>query len=201
MPAELGVEDAPSPDVLSIDAEDAPRRTILWVTLGVTALLIGLFAVLLLADEGQTTNPRVGEAAPVIRGETIAGDIFDLDDHSGQWVVVNFFATWCPPCIDEHPELIEFERRHSATGDAKVVSISFQPRGDEVADFFAENGGDWPVVNDPGGQIAIDYAVLSVPETFIITPAGFVATQINGGVTADGLDATIRAIEAAASTG
>jgi cytochrome c biogenesis protein CcmG/thiol:disulfide interchange protein DsbE len=175
---------------------DPPRRTILWVTLGLSILLIVFFAVLFTADSGDPPNPRVGEAAPVIRGTTIDGASFDLDEHLGQWVVVNFFATWCPPCVEEHPELIEFVERHRAAGDATVVSVSFQPRGQEVADFFAENGGDWPVVNDPGGQIAIDYAVLSVPETFIVTPAGFVAGQIDGGVTADGLDNLIAAIEA-----
>ncbi len=175
--------------------DDRAPRTVLWATLAAAVVLIGLFAVLLTDGDISEGNPRVGEAAPVIRATTLDGERFDLDDHLGRWVVVNFFATWCPPCIEEHPELVEFAERHEAAGDAAVVSVTHKEPVGVIEEFFDAEGGDWPVVTDDDGRIAIDYAVLGLPESFLITPAGFVATQINGGVTADGLDALIAAFE------
>lgn len=179
------------------DLDETPRRTILWVTLGATAVLAGLFVVLIVADRGEVANPRTGEAAPVIRSVTLDGEPFDLDDQLGRWVVVNFFATWCPPCVAEHPELIEFARRHEATGEASVVSVAFDEPNEVVAEFFAAEGGDWPVVTDVDGRIAVDYGVLSVPESFLVSPNGFVVWAGTGGVTADGLDSLIDQAEAA----
>ena len=67
-------------------------------------------------------------------------------DHRGRWVVGNFFSTTCQPCIVEHPELIEFQEAHEPVGDATVVSVAFDDAASNVEEFFAENGGDWPVL-------------------------------------------------------
>lgn len=174
-------------------------RTVLVVTLVVALLAAGLLAVLIFDGESESISPVVGDAAPAIVGTTIDGASFDLDDQlAGRWVVVNFFAAWCPPCRDEHPELIEFQERHRAADDAAVVSVVFQETDAVVREFFDDNGGDWPVVRDPDGRLAVDYAVLSVPESFLIAPNGFVVSQIKGGVTADEIDALIAAVEASA---
>ncbi|MEO1063969.1 MAG: redoxin family protein [Actinomycetota bacterium] len=179
------------------DLDERPRRTVLWITLGVSVLLIALFVVLIVADRGEVANPREGEAAPVIRSTTLEGAPFDLDDQLGRWVVVNFFATWCPPCVEEHPELIEFAERHEAEGDATVVSVAFDEPIEVIDDFFEEYGGDWPVVTDDSGRIAVDYGVTSVPESFLVSPSGFIVWAGTGGVTADGLDSLIAQAEAA----
>ena len=70
---------------------------------------------------GSTDSPLVGELAPPLAGEIdrpgrLGGTAFDLDRLRGQWVVVNFFATWCVPCVVEHPELVEFSERHADVG-------------------------------------------------------------------------------------
>ncbi|MEM8904079.1 MAG: redoxin domain-containing protein [Actinomycetota bacterium] len=181
------------------DLDERPGRTVLWAALAVSVILIGLFGVLILADRGEVANPRQGEAAPVIRSTTLDGAPFDLDDELGQWVVVNFFATWCPPCVEEHPELIEFAARHEATGDATVVSVAFDEPVEVIDEFFDTYGGDWPVVTDPDGRIAVDYGVLSVPESFLVSPTGFIVWADTGGVTADGLDSLIAQATAATS--
>jgi cytochrome c biogenesis protein CcmG/thiol:disulfide interchange protein DsbE len=100
--------------------------------------------------------------------------------------VVNFFATWCVPCITEHPELVDFADRHAQVGDASVVSVVFDDEAENVTDFFGENGGDWPVVD--GGDVILNWAVAQVPESFVVNPDGVVAAKVVGGVTADGLD-------------
>jgi cytochrome c biogenesis protein CcmG, thiol:disulfide interchange protein DsbE len=169
-------------------------RTILWVTLAVTVVVAGLVGALQFGgDSADQVSDIVGDPVPSVQSETLDGLPFDLDSMiDGQrWVLVSFFATWCGPCLDDHPEFLEFARRHEVADDARVVSVVFNERVDNVAEFFAENGGDWPVVRDPDGAIAVDFAVLTVPETFLITPDGFVVQLIRGGVTADGLDQLI----------
>lgn len=168
-----------------------PRRTAPFVALAVGVVLlvfIGVLATRKAATDRVVSTPLLDKLAPAITGTTLAGDSFDLDRLRGEWVVVNFFATWCIPCRQEHPELVSFSRRHAQTGDASVVTVVFGDTADAVRAFFAEKGGDWPVVIGDEGRIALDYGVAGVPESFLVDPAGFVRAKIVGGVTSTGLD-------------
>ena len=180
------------------------RRTALVAAVVVAVVLGGLVWILATRQPSQNRradSPLVGSVAPPIEGVATDGSTFDLDAARGQWVLVNFFATWCVPCITEHPELVEFAARHGATGDAQVVSVAFDDRPDEVAAFFAEAGGEWPVLVDGTGPIALDYGVSGVPESYLVAPSGVLATKIVGGVTADGLDRIIADLERQAAGG
>ncbi|MFN0027674.1 MAG: TlpA family protein disulfide reductase [Acidimicrobiales bacterium] len=178
----------------------------------VVVALLGLF-IYGVANVGNedgafAPSPLDGELAPPLHAPTMDGGRYSLDADRGRWVVVNFFATWCPPCIQEHPELVKFSERHAADGQRKVVSVVFggAAETDGVRAFFAANGGDWPVVVDPTGTLSVDYAVPRVPESILVSPTGLVLGKIRGGVTADELDAIIdnverSAINAAGGTG
>lgn len=152
--------------------------------------LVAVFASSPDRAERAASSPIVGQVAPELTGTTMTGEQFDIDDHRGQWVVVNFFATWCPPCVEEHPELVAFAERNGA--DAQLVSVAFDDT--EVAAverFFADNGGEWPVITAGAGGASLDYGVKKLPESFLVNPAGTVVAKINGGVTAAQLDALI----------
>ena len=176
------------------EAVDRPPRRAVVITATIVAVILIAFVVVLAtrdpATDRQADSPLIGKIAPPLSGETITaaggGRSFDLDLQRGQWVVVNFFATWCTPCVTEHPELVEFAERHAAADDASVVSVVFDDQAANVVDFFDENGGDWPVLD--GGDAILDWAVPQVPESFLVDPDGFVVARITGGVTADGLD-------------
>ncbi len=153
--------------------------------------LIGFLATRSQGDEKLTESPIIGDLAPAVSGTTFDGGTFDIDAQRGKWVVVNFFATWCVPCIEEHPELVEFEQRHEGVGDAELVSVVVETPEDEAQAFFDDRGGRWPVVVDPEGRTALDYGMVKVPETFVVAPDGTVVTRLVGGVSADDLDAVI----------
>lgn len=184
------------------DDLDVPRRgrTGLVVSLVVAVVAAGFVWVLATREPGtdrRASSELIGRAAPTVEGETLDGGSFDIDDHQGRWVVVNFFATWCVPCQREHPELVAFDEAHRRTGDARVVSVLWDDSPDDARDFFARNGGEWPVVLDDG-SVAFNYAVSGVPETYLVAPNGRVAMKLIGGVTQDGLDRAIADVEAAA---
>jgi cytochrome c biogenesis protein CcmG/thiol:disulfide interchange protein DsbE len=186
------------------DVAEAPprRRTGLIVSAVVAVLAIGFVAVLATrepATDRRRDSPLIGKVVPPLAGETFAGGNFDIDDHQGRWVVVNFFATWCVPCRIEHPELDAFNRAHARGGDAVLVSVLFDDDPASAREFFDRNGGEWPVVLDGDGLIASAFGTPKVPESYLVTPNGRVAAKFTGGVTRDGLDRSIDQIEQAAA--
>ena len=185
--------------------EARPRRRTAVVVAAALVVVVGLLIAVLAtrepATDRQASSPLIGRAAPAIEGPTLAGEAFDLDDLRGQWVVVNFFATWCVPCRVEHPELVRFAEAHAETGDASVVSVVFDDRPDEVQAYFDEHGGTWPVVPGEGTGVILDYAVAGVPESFVVAPNGLVVAKVTGGVTAAGLDEIIAQVQQGAEAG
>lgn len=165
-----------------------------WVAIPVLVVMLGFVAVLAMSDpEGpdQTSSPLLGRQAPDISGQTLDGEPFALADHRGEFVLVNFFQTTCVPCVREHPELVEFARTHEREGDASVVSVVFESTVSSVREFFDRNGGDWPVINDPDGFLALEYGVSGVPESYLIAPDGTVVSKLIGGVTAPDLESLL----------
>ncbi len=149
------------------------------------AVLLGLIALLAFGSDDRLTpsNDVLGRRVPAISGESLDGRSYNIDNARGsRWVVVNFFATWCPGCVNEHPELVAFNQWANANGQAELVAVVFNDPAELVEAFFVENGGDWPVLDDPG--IAINFQVAQIPETFVVAPSGQVVRHIQGEVRA-----------------
>ena len=161
----------------------------------VAVVLAGFVFVLSRAEPATTRkadSPLLGKFAP-----DLVGDEYDIVDDAGKWVLVNFFATWCTPCIAEHDDLVSFSNAHAVSGDASVVSVVFDDRAKNVDAFFAKNGGDWPVVLDTDGRIATDWGVAQVPESYLVDPSGQVRAKIIGGIEADKLEQLLAEAKAA----
>lgn len=167
------------------------RRTALWVAVAVGVLLAFLVGVLATRDSAAdklADSPLLGRSAPNITGKTLSGEQLSLDSLRGRWVVLNFVASWCVPCRQEHPELSAFDTRHRATGDGQVLGVVFSDKPGNVREFMREQGGDWPVLEDPQGQVALEFGVRGPPESFVIDPSGVVVAKITGPATAAGLE-------------
>lgn len=178
-----------------------PRPTLIAaIAVGcVVALLVILLATRDNAADSGPNASLVGRRAPDVGGEVILGEPFDLGA-TDRWVVVNFFATWCGPCRIEHPELRAFEREHREAGDARVISIVYDQDPTVVRDWFQDNGGDWTVFDTDQGRTAFEWGVTGVPESYLVSPTGYVVEKIVGGVTQAELDAVIARYTAASSS-
>ncbi|MFT7476055.1 MAG: cytochrome c biogenesis protein CcmG/thiol:disulfide interchange protein DsbE [Verrucomicrobiales bacterium] len=179
-----------------------PSRLAFFAAMAFGLVLVVFIAVLATSDgeSGIGRSPLISKPAPLIIGEAVDGSSFDLETHRGRWVVVNFFATTCVPCIVEHPELVAFDDAHRPVGDVSVVSIAFSDSSSNVREFFAENGGDWSVLAEDTGRHAIGYGVAAVPETYLVAPSGIITSKFTGGVTQADLDAEIDRLDGAAGT-
>lgn len=196
--------DGRSGDPLLDEASPGRSRAALLAAVVAGLLALALVAVLATRDPSTgraTQSPLIGRAAPAVVGPTLDGSAYDLADQRGRWVLVNFFATWCTPCIVEHPELVRFSERHAETGDAAVVSVLFDDDPGKAAAFFEREGGDWPVVVDEDGAIGVAYGVARVPESFLVAPDGTVVQRLVGGVTAEQLDDLLAAYAAPPKSG
>jgi cytochrome c biogenesis protein CcmG/thiol:disulfide interchange protein DsbE len=167
------------------------------VIAGIVGVALALLVVVLWprggdSEPGGGATGVVGNLAPQLVGTTAAGDDFDLDKLRGRWVVVNFFATWCPPCVQEHPELVRFSEQNADT--ATVVSVAYDDTPEKIGQFFAENGGDWPVLASDTGA-SVEYGVVKLPESFLVDPDGIVVRKLAGGVTAEQLERLIARAE------
>jgi cytochrome c biogenesis protein CcmG/thiol:disulfide interchange protein DsbE len=110
----------------------------------------------------------VGRPAPRFSLPRLGGGAaIDLHELRGQVVVVNFWASWCAACRDEHPALAQVWQRYRDRG-VVLVGVDFEDTEGAALAYARAMGGDWPLVADPGSRAAIAYGVFGVPETFVI---------------------------------
>lgn len=167
------------------------RRIAPFVALGVAVVLGALFVVLAGSDttrDDSVDSFLIDKPAPGAVSTTLDGQAFDLSRRKGSWVVLNFFDPTCVPCVNEHPQLVAFAQQQRSLPDgAELYTVMNATTDQAVSQFFADNGGDWPIVRDPDGSIYVAFGVSQVPETWIIDPDGVVRRRLAGEITADGL--------------
>ena len=108
-------------------------------------------------------------------------------------MVVNFWASWCGPCVEEFPLLREAAARYADDG-LVVIGIVYQDRSEAARDFMDRNGATWDAAMDPGERIAAAYGILGPPETFFIGRDGTIVARQLGQFSAASLDEKLAAI-------
>ncbi|OZV76947.1 hypothetical protein CA850_25430 [Micromonospora echinospora] len=151
-----------------------------------TVLLVAVaLGIVLTVDHrpraGGDGRPAV--TAPALAGTTLTGEPFDLAAVRGNVVLVNVFASWCGPCRDELPLLVEIARDWSPRG-LRVVGLNLRDGPDAVRALLRETRADaLTVLPDPDGVRAVEWGVRGVPETFLVDRDGRVVAHRNGVVT------------------
>ncbi len=163
-------------------------RGVLW--LASTVPILGLLAYGLTRDPNIIESPLVGRPAPDFTLEGLDVMELSLGDLNGRVVVVNFWASWCLACKQEHPYLVEAERKY-AEEEVELVGIVYQDSRSNAERYIRQMGGSWPDLLDPGSRTAIAYGVFGVPETFFIDRNGVVAYKQIGPVDRNILDTWI----------
>ena len=182
---------------MSVPAPPRGRKVARLVACGVGLVALVLVAVLASRPAATQTasSPLVGKLAPPAAGRNLTGGVSSLARLRGRYVLLNFYASWCPPCRSESPELVRFAYSHPGGARVAVLGIVYGDTAANATAFERQVGATWPSLVDPGERIAISYGVDDPPQSFLIAPDGRVLDRILGGVTAAGLD---RLVEQAA---
>ncbi len=149
--------------------------------------MLGAVVVLGAGGEAGPRGAVVGEPAPDFELVDFDGNRIGLSDLRGRPVVVNFWGSWCPPCIEEFPRLARAVDEHGDEG-LVVIGVVYQDRFTSAQEFMESVGATWPGVMDPGGRVAAAYGIHGAPETFFIDREGVVAARQIGPFTEDALE-------------
>lgn len=159
------------------------RRKILGLGLSVI-LLVAVVVGLNLRQQTGVPNPKtglVGQPAPDFTLPLVGGGEVTLSELRGKVVLLNFWATWCPPCLAEMPSM---ERLYARLGnsDFEMLAVNAEVDGLEILpDFLLQHRHTFPIPVDHQGEVQVEYGVFRFPESFIIDRQGKIVDHIIGG--------------------
>lgn len=151
------------------------------VVIGSAALAV-VFSSRFGRDPDLVPSPLIGQPAPGFELPYVESEgTASLTDFEGDIVVVNFFASWCPGCRDEHDALVSAAEAFSDSG-VQFVQIAYQDRPADTTEFLDELGRSESTryLNDEGSRAAIAFGVFGVPETYFVDEEGIVRGKIQG---------------------
>ena len=160
----------------------------------VTILIVALTWVFVSADKtgastaGKIPAPREGFLAPDFTLQTVEGQTITLSELRGQAVLVNLWATWCPPCKAEMPAIQKMYEEYKDRGFVVLaLDMTYQDSPSAVSPFIQEYGLTFPVLLDETGNVAEKYELRSLPSSFFIDRNGIIKEVVIGGPMAEAL--------------
>lgn len=160
------------------------NRKVLAAGLLVVLPLLALLVLNLGRDPHAVASPLIGKPAPPFQLAPVGGGpAVSLAGLAGRPAVINFWATWCVPCYQEHPVLVQAARALSS--EVHFVGIVYDDEEARVKAFLDQKGGGYPSLLDPEGRTAIAYGVYGVPETYFVSPQGTIVDKHVGPLSAD----------------
>ncbi|MEO5324714.1 DsbE family thiol:disulfide interchange protein [Mesorhizobium sp. CC13] len=180
---------------MSIETENPPRPRKLFILLPLLLFLAlaGVFLAQLLSGRNLAVVPSalIGQAAPKtelppLEGVSLPG--LNSVDFIGKVTLVNVWASWCAPCREEHPVIVELSKDQRVT----VAGFNYKDKPENARRFLGELGNPFDVLGvDPKGRSAIDWGVYGIPETFLVGKDGKVAFKHVGPMTPESVRATL----------
>ena len=165
------------------------NRPVFIVGVAITLALIAVLFVGLGKDPAEIKSPLIGKPAPPFTLKAVGtGQTIDIGELRGKPVVVNFWATWCVPCYQEHPVLVENAR---LIPNVQFVGVVFNDTEDKINAFLRERGSSYPTLLDQQGKTAIAYGVGGVPETYFLNRQGVIVAKFTGPMTTEILQSNL----------
>lgn len=118
----------------------------------------------------NSNSLEVGASAPDFSLTNLAGENISLSDFRGKYVLVNFWATWCPPCRAEMPDLNQFHQENKE--DFVVIGVNIGDSRTKVKEFITNNGYDYPILLDQTKEVSTIYHISAIPTSYFIGPTG-----------------------------
>jgi len=176
----------------------AKSKTWLYVNIAIAVLLIvgGIAVLFWMGEQGSENSApvqsaQVGAVAPDFQLPSLAGEQVALSNYRGQVILVNTWATWCPPCKAEMPAIHEFYQAHQDDGFV-VLAVNSQEDAATVQQFISAQGFTFPVLLDIQASVLDQYKVRGLPTSFIIDRDGVIRYVHTGAITPKQLEDAIR---------
>ena len=154
---------------------------LIWIVIGIVWIVLSRVP----QGESETEDieqalPQEGYLAPALEGGTLSGSPISLDDVRDKVVLINFWATWCPPCRLEMPAMQALYARYQDQG-FEILAVNLQEQDAQMSAFVDEMGLTFPVIVDQAGDLSSTYRVTSLPTTFVVDREGIIRDRIVGG--------------------
>lgn len=135
------------------------------------------------AGSADVRAPAIGASAPAFEAMDLSGAPVTLASLKGRVVVLNVWATWCRPCLEEIPQLEAVHREYGSKGVSTIgVSIDAAGMGADVKDFMEEHGMTYAVWLDPDRNFSLKFLTVGVPETFVLDRQGIIKWRMIGAI-------------------
>ncbi|MGH8976130.1 MAG: TlpA family protein disulfide reductase, partial [Acidimicrobiia bacterium] len=143
-----------------------------WAVVGVSAIVLLPLVVVLGSRLGEDPTPGqrsalLNKAAPEFSLPNIDGGTVSSQELVGRPYLVNFWASWCAPCRQEHEKLEALYARYRPQG-MELLGVIWNDTTDGARSYRRDMGGDWPLLRDPDERLALDFGVTGPPETFLV---------------------------------
>ncbi|MFC4404481.1 TlpA family protein disulfide reductase [Gracilibacillus xinjiangensis] len=140
---------------------------------------------------------KEGMKAPGLVLENIQGEELNLTEVNKEFVFINFWATWCKPCIEEMPDLEELEQKYKDLLQVLAVNATSMDNGMKAVEDFISNGKyDFTILLDKDGKVYDNYSVINIPTTFIVRQSDQqIIKRINGMMTYDQMEQYVNELQ------
>lgn len=188
-------QEQPEQEAEGTDTEEASRSesSLTAIAILILAGAIALFAWAWTNEQGESTSEgqiRVGEQAPNFTLPDLNGNETSLSDYRGEVVLINFWATWCPPCRVEMPDMEAVYREHGDS-DFEILGVDQREPVDLVTKYVDERGFSWVFLLDEDFDVSRDYSATSIPRSILVDRDGDVAYIWTGTLTRSQLERQI----------